>query len=238
MKHVRDQNWFAVFLDFLIVVIGVFIGIQVANWNGARLEAQQESRLIQRLAVDFERIAADAQRSYDFHQDQVAKFNTLLNSLRAGSLAGEDRQAVDRALSAGIVLQTSADRSGTFAELLSSGRAYLLKDKALLNELVAYEDFLERNRFAGEYLMNMAIQAQPAFLAAFEFDPDKLAQGPFVEDLTNYSMVNYDFEALVSDPDFYSAAEQLMLVHTYALLWRVRISERIARIQTLLSSGT
>ena len=31
--HVKDQNWFAVFIDFAIVVIGVFIGIQVANWN-------------------------------------------------------------------------------------------------------------------------------------------------------------------------------------------------------------
>lgn len=26
-KHVKDQNWFAVALDFLIVVVGVFIGI-------------------------------------------------------------------------------------------------------------------------------------------------------------------------------------------------------------------
>jgi hypothetical protein len=32
-KHVKDQNWLAVFIDFLIVVVGVFIGIQVANWN-------------------------------------------------------------------------------------------------------------------------------------------------------------------------------------------------------------
>lgn len=31
-KHVQDQNWFAVTLDLLIVVPGVFIGIQVSNW--------------------------------------------------------------------------------------------------------------------------------------------------------------------------------------------------------------
>ena len=46
-KHVQDQNWFAVFLDFCIVVFGVFIGIQVAKWNEARaLKAQERSHLI------------------------------------------------------------------------------------------------------------------------------------------------------------------------------------------------
>ena len=35
-EHVRRQDWFAVFLDFVIVVVGVFIGIQVSNWNAAR----------------------------------------------------------------------------------------------------------------------------------------------------------------------------------------------------------
>jgi len=28
-KHVKDQNWFAVGLDSLIVVDGVFVGLQV-----------------------------------------------------------------------------------------------------------------------------------------------------------------------------------------------------------------
>jgi hypothetical protein len=238
MKHVRDQNWFAVFLDFLIVVVGVFIGIQVANWNEARLEKHQEALLIQRLVVDFERIAADAQRSREFHQARVSEFKTLLRSLRTGSLASEDRIVVARALFNGITLQTSADRSGTFAELLSSGRAYLLKDQALLNELVAYEDFLERFRFAHEYLMNVSMGAQPAFSVAFEYDPDALERVPLSEDFVELSSVTYDFESMASDPAFYNAAEQLMLVHSFATLWRVRISKRIGRIQALLSSAT
>ena len=45
MEHVRAQNWTAVGLDFLIVVLGVFIGIQVANWNEARA-LQREERSI------------------------------------------------------------------------------------------------------------------------------------------------------------------------------------------------
>lgn len=30
-EHVKDQNWFAVAIDFFIVVFGVFIGMQVQN---------------------------------------------------------------------------------------------------------------------------------------------------------------------------------------------------------------
>ena len=31
-KNLKEQNWFAVILDFLIVVLGVFLGVQMGNW--------------------------------------------------------------------------------------------------------------------------------------------------------------------------------------------------------------
>jgi hypothetical protein len=32
-KHLKDQKWFAVAIDFIIVVFGVFIGIQLGMNN-------------------------------------------------------------------------------------------------------------------------------------------------------------------------------------------------------------
>jgi hypothetical protein len=58
-EHVKAQNWFAVAIDFVIVVIGVFIGIQVSNWNEARADRNREQVLIERVAADFEAIEAD-----------------------------------------------------------------------------------------------------------------------------------------------------------------------------------
>jgi len=40
-QHVTDQNWFAVVLDFFIVVFGVFLGIQIGNWNSERALQQR-----------------------------------------------------------------------------------------------------------------------------------------------------------------------------------------------------
>jgi hypothetical protein len=36
IAHFRKQEWTAIAIDFLIVVIGVFVGLQVNNWNAAR----------------------------------------------------------------------------------------------------------------------------------------------------------------------------------------------------------
>jgi len=48
IKHFRDQEWTAIFLDFVIVVVGVFVGLQVQQWSEARaLKAQERGLLIQ-----------------------------------------------------------------------------------------------------------------------------------------------------------------------------------------------
>ncbi len=48
-EHVKTQNWLAVGIDFFIVVVGVFIGLQFSNWNEARQERAQEADYVQRL---------------------------------------------------------------------------------------------------------------------------------------------------------------------------------------------
>lgn len=52
--HVEKENWFAVFLDFCIVVIGVFIGLQVANWNETRANVQRETQVLQEILGDLQ----------------------------------------------------------------------------------------------------------------------------------------------------------------------------------------
>jgi hypothetical protein len=46
--HVKAQNWTAIWIEFVLLVIGVFLGIQVANWNEERkLRAVEIDTLIQ-----------------------------------------------------------------------------------------------------------------------------------------------------------------------------------------------
>ncbi|MEX0644261.1 MAG: DUF6090 family protein [Parvularculaceae bacterium] len=52
IEHVKAQNWFAVAIDFVIVVTGVFIGIQVSNWNAARGDRVKEAAYLTQLVDD------------------------------------------------------------------------------------------------------------------------------------------------------------------------------------------
>ena len=45
----RAQDWVAITIELAIVIIGVFIGIQVANWNQARLEQRETQQMLSRL---------------------------------------------------------------------------------------------------------------------------------------------------------------------------------------------
>ena len=52
MEHVKHQNWTAVALDFVIVVVGVFIGIQVSNWNAERAAQDRREQVKATLLTD------------------------------------------------------------------------------------------------------------------------------------------------------------------------------------------
>jgi hypothetical protein len=64
-EHVRAQNWTAIVLDFVIVVVGVFIGIQVSNWNESLAFEKREQMLLRGLHDEVAQNLADAQSKGD-----------------------------------------------------------------------------------------------------------------------------------------------------------------------------
>jgi hypothetical protein len=57
IKHFRNQEWTATAIDFVIVVVGVFVGIQVSNWNIAKQQQERANiysqRLLEELKIEY-----------------------------------------------------------------------------------------------------------------------------------------------------------------------------------------
>ena len=52
IAHFRKQEWTAIAIDFLIVVLGVFVGLQVSNWNAAQGDRVKEAAYLRQLVDD------------------------------------------------------------------------------------------------------------------------------------------------------------------------------------------
>ena len=55
----KDQNWFAVFLDFFIVVVGILIAFQITEWNEGRQDRAEEYRVLHALKENIEKTGRD-----------------------------------------------------------------------------------------------------------------------------------------------------------------------------------
>lgn len=62
-EALKPQNWAAIAIEFVLLVLGVFPGIHVANWNDDQKTQQREAEVIARLFLDFERIDARLTRN-------------------------------------------------------------------------------------------------------------------------------------------------------------------------------
>jgi hypothetical protein len=54
IEHVRHQDWTLVWIDLAIVVLGVFIGMQVSNWNETRADRAAYEAALARLGAEID----------------------------------------------------------------------------------------------------------------------------------------------------------------------------------------
>ncbi len=65
-KHISEQNWFAVWIDLIVVVSGIFLGLQASEWNESREDVQWERAFYQDLNGDLERDLQDLRVGLEF----------------------------------------------------------------------------------------------------------------------------------------------------------------------------
>jgi hypothetical protein len=137
-EHAKAQNWFAVTLDFFIVVMGVFIGIEVANWNQARQDRQEERRyygqLLVDLRADLDALAFAQKRAGTFDKAAELVIDRLGGKAPPHASPGQMATAIHHA---GWIFIPKASR-GTYDELVSTGNLGLLRNSRLKSEIANY----------------------------------------------------------------------------------------------------
>jgi len=144
IEHVKAQNWTAVALDFVIVVMGVFIGIQVSNWNDARQTAKADAVFLAQLEEDLAAMRASIADEAAFASELEAGAYYALRALEACEIDPERAEAIDLALSAYQTAPAALVFSGAYEEMTASGAFARIENAALKDAIAAIYAGLDR----------------------------------------------------------------------------------------------
>lgn len=227
-EHVKMQNWTAVGLDFAIVVIGVFVGLQVSNLNETRQLKIDERATLIRLQAEAEEIVAFWQGEVFYSNQSNINRRLLLEVLARGTINGDEREAVDDAFLRLAHFPTNRPPRSVYNELLASGGLQRISD-AVARE--ALSDYATTLNFIDGQLIQFRISL-PGLFRSYQghvfsaYDPTEASLRRF----------EYDIAALSTDRQFMSdmvdAVRDQLQFHSYRRMnldAAIRMCEEISR---------
>lgn len=137
-QSLKEQNWTAIWIEFILLVSGVFLGIQVANWNEEQGDARLGKDYVQRLIRDLEQDQAAISAGGDYYSDILKSVQTTDELLRSAN--PDPRELVVNAYRATEITYIPPERA-TWDQIVSSGHLGLLPAGAIEAGLSKYYSF-------------------------------------------------------------------------------------------------
>lgn len=205
----KDQNWTTILVEFVLLVCGVFLGIQAANWNETRRDHAQEAEFIGRLQRDFHAIDARLARNLSRWQEKASSSVRLLADLEAFQQRGawpRPKEEILRDLENTMNGAIPAPRAATYVELLSAGKLGLIRDTRLRDALLDYDVQTGFTMKAYDVLVQRTDQHMATIVAHLEFDrniPSKALSEVALRSTQNTDdvFVDVDLARLSADPE-------------------------------------
>jgi len=170
-KHATNQNWFAVFIDFLIVVVGVFIGIQVANWNASNLSQAKEQKVLNQLNQEFEQLVLLTDKSLSSNNDALNATVEVLKVIQSGIEPEDTAQFGKLLIKAGSSASAPYEPT-TLTELLSSGGLSDISSAELRTALIRFHETMTTHRKLDDLTLQRISTPHDGFHDAVIINPD------------------------------------------------------------------
>ncbi|WP_375206296.1 hypothetical protein [Hyphococcus sp.] len=228
IEHVKAQNWTAVALDFIIVVVGVFIGIQVSNWNAARADRETERVILERLRSDFVQIVETESHYLETVEAAASGAEALLDA------AANDRLPAETASLCKLMASPRAFRpppppSATYEQLVANGDMRLITDETLRLELAEFESQRSQHSVSFGTAMATVLALSRTFWTAVDIC-DASLRAPD-------SRFGMRVSEIVASPEFAGAVSGILTQHGNAERAHRATKEQAERVLSFLAEA-
>ena len=137
-EAIRQRNWFTVLFEIMIVVLGVFLGLQANNWNEARADRERSEQYVARIRADLVADMTELQRHRAFWELVTNEGYAAIRYAETGDMHGLTAWALLRAFLHASQAWQFTFVDATYAELRSAGQLGLIPDPEMRNVLADY----------------------------------------------------------------------------------------------------
>lgn len=226
----RQQDWFTVFLEIMIVVLGVFIGIQVSNWNEAQTDKRLEKQYLQRLYDDVVLTIDDnlSSNEWDIVRAQTQKL--VLEALESGVLSEDQRAGFQQGLLYFGFMNTVSLRWATVEELRSTGKMAIIRDIEL-RELLAQTE-------ASYLYREKQTQSLGERISRYREHIDrKFAPLAYDHTATGAVELVYDFDELAADREIINLLRQIEFNASLVVRNKLRHVDSLTQLKDALGKA-
>lgn len=175
-QSLKEQNWTAIWVEFVLVVAGVFLGIQVANWNGDLRDQQREHGYLLRISAELDESIASIEQSNELTQRRMVMNQLAIDSALDPSLVQADPGRFIQSIKQGGYTYAPNVHGYTFEEIKSNGELGIFSDQKLSLDLMAfYADIQSRTQWNE---LRALFQSEYVKRAAGILSPDQMALEP------------------------------------------------------------
>lgn len=222
MSHVSQQNWFAVVLDFIIVVLGVAVGFQLTGYYDERQRQAAESTYLTRFSTDY----GIYQTLLVCRTDNEAFLVTSLNALIAeidGSLEPDPNQRANilLALNLSHVNQPGLAFDGNTSSLAGEDLVKTVRDDELRGWILSAQSI------AG-YAETQLIQISSFFVTIPRFDA--MTTRVWDEQFGGWTISDYDIAAMRAHPTLRNDLISLVNLHRAAEITDRRLLTSVTNV--------
>jgi hypothetical protein len=206
LAAIRTRDWLGIFIELLVVTLGVLFAFQIDQWAQNRRQTRDERQFLDRMW----RETADAIEETEwimtmygrFRRESVEGFRALADPARLARITGKPNVGCRGAVMPGLGYNTTS-----FQELSASGRLNLISDpelRASLRAVVAAQADAEANRQNSvEFAMDGFRMVEPHLVRGLDINNDRTCRA--------------DWPGLARDPNGRVAMARAARLHS--LMW-------------------
>lgn len=190
------QNWFTVVLEVLIVVIGIFIGLQVDDWNEKRKDRNREIEYLQRIETELGQDIAEFEAGVVLAARRREYARLIMAALTDPELVRREPNRFHRALVRAGFTYSPTISDHTFEEIKSAGELGIIENVGLRVSITEYYQQVKqyeqwnylRELSQTEYFKRVAgITTPDSFQASWMDDGPDVSEDEAVAALENLS---------------------------------------------------